>query len=232
MYDYKKIDTLAPENRPEAKVGLLVSITGKSIDELMTVYEELLIGAFLLNRGSSTSLHGVETMIDWLRSTDFYRAPASTIYHESFVGGLLVHSLKVYNEAIRLTGSERFKDVSKASITLVALTHDWCKIDTYQPYQKNVKNEVTGQWEKEVAFKREYRGITLGHGTTSMFLASKFFRLSPEEALAIRWHQGRWNVCDAEVNEFQRANEIYPLVHLIQFADQLAITDYVNNAQD
>ena len=92
---------------------------------------------------------------------------------------------------------------------------------------RNVKNEETGQWEKVDAFKREYSGLTFGHGVTSMFYAMRYMPdLTEEEAAAIRWHQGRWNVCDAELNEFQRCNEIYPLVHLVQFADQLAIVQY------
>lgn len=45
-------------------------------------------------------------------------------------------------------------------------------------------------------------------------------------ALAIRWHMGRWNVVDSEVNDLQTANENYPMVHMIQFADQLSIVNY------
>ena len=57
-------------------------------------------------------------------------------------------------------------------------------------------------------------------------IANKFFKLDLAECLAIRWHMGRWNVSESEVNEFQQANEQYPLVHMLQFADRLAITAY------
>ena len=216
--------------RPERRVGQLVNWEGRSLDQLMTMYEELLVGAYLL-RFPETEINPEDSMyakmIDWLRSTDFYRAPASTQYHESIVGGLLIHSLKVYNEAILLNRLPKFRKVPIASVALAALCHDWCKINTYVSYTRNVKNEETGQWEKVDAFKREYSGLTFGHGVTSMFYAMRYMPdLTEEEAAAIRWHQGRWNVCDAELNEFQRCNEIYPLVHLVQFADQLAIVQY------
>lgn len=216
--------------RPERKVGKLVDVEGKSLGELMDMYEELLIGAWILKHPEEQITVGMTNrcteMIDWLRTTDFYTAPASTQYHESFVGGLLLHSIKVYNESLWMTRLPKFKNVSVASIAFVALTHDWCKINTYESYMRNSKNEETGQWEKVPAFKRNLKGLTLGHGTTSMYFVSKYFNLTDDEAAAIRWHQGRWNVCDAEVNEFQRCNETYPLVHLIQFADQLSIVSY------
>lgn len=216
--------------RPERKVGKLVNIEDKSLGQLMDSYEELLIGSYIL-KNPSEKIHIGQSgkyskMIDWLRTTDFYRAPASSIYHESFVGGLIVHSLKVYNEAMWLRKLPKFKNVPIESAAFVSLVHDWCKISTYESYQRNVKNEQTGQWEKQDSFRRNFTGLTLGHGATSMFLASRYFDLTDEEAAAIRWHQSAWNVCDPEMNELQRCNETYPLVHLIQFADQLSITKY------
>lgn len=215
-------------SRPERKVGKIVNWEGRSLDDLASMYEELLVGSYLL-RFPDTEINfnsNYAKMIDWLRSTDFYRAPASTIYHESFIGGLLVHSLRVYNEAIMLNKLPKFKDVSLCSAALVALVHDWCKISTYESYQKNMKNEATGQWEKVDAFKRNYTGLTLGHGVTSMFYALRYMDIDEHECAAIRWHQGHWNVCPAEENEFQRCNEECPIVLLLQFADQLAITNY------
>ena len=215
-------------SRPERKVGQLVNIEGKTLDQLMSIYEQLLIGAYLL-RFPETAINNDASyikMIDWLRSTDFYRAPASTMYHESVVGGLVIHSLKVYNEAILINRLPKFRKVSLASIAIVALCHDWCKISTYESYKRNVKNEETGQWEQVDSFKRNFTGLTLGHGVTSMFYALKYMDLSEEECAAIRFHMGHWNICDPEINELQKCNESYPLVHLLQFADQLSIVSY------
>ena len=165
---------------------------------------------------------------EWLRNTDFYTCPASTQYHDSFTGGLLKHSLNVCDSAVNLLAAEPFKStVHIEDAVLVSLIHDWCKIGLYVPYKRNVKDEATGQWNAVDAFRyAENRTICLGHGVSSMYMASKFFNLNMEESLAVRWHMGKWNVADSEINELQQANRMYPLVHLIQFADQLAITDY------
>lgn len=169
-----------------------------------------------------------QKVLDWLHSTDFYTAPASSRYHDSIIGGLCAHSIKTAYRILDLIKCDAFSTrVTTSSAILCALIHDWCKIGLYEPYKRNVKNEQTGQWEQVDAFRiREVPFSCMGHGVSSMFLAQKFFKLSTEEALAIRWHQGRWNVCEAEQNEFQQANENFPLVHLLQFADQLAIVNY------
>lgn len=210
---------------PEFQIGKPVAIEGKNQAEIIDEYETLLIGATMLESDSDCAVR-YKAALDWLRTTDFYNAPASTVYHESYPSGLLIHTLTVYNKMVQLLALPAFKGVSKSGATLAVLTHDWCKIGLYEAYQKNVKNEQTGQWEQQTAYRTNAKGIPLGHGVSSMFLASKFFKLTPDMALAIRWHMSHWNVADNEVNDLQRANETCPMVHLIQFADQLAITSY------
>lgn len=41
---------------------------------------------------------GAAELLEWLESTDFFEAPASTHYHGSYPGGLVEHSLNVYYE--------------------------------------------------------------------------------------------------------------------------------------
>lgn len=41
--------------------------------------------------------HGYRAFMGWLEETDFYEAPASTKYHGNESGGLLQHSINVYD---------------------------------------------------------------------------------------------------------------------------------------
>ena len=168
---------------------------------------------------------------DWLTKSGFYTGPASTKYHEAYEGGLCEHSIRVVENIIQLHRLPQFESVELESAVLVALVHDWCKIGLYESYLKNVKDD-NGNWVKETAFKlSDNLTSAFGHGVSSMYLAGKWFNLSEAEALAIRWHMGSWRVVDSEFNELQYANENYPLVHMLQFADQLAIVKYnpINN---
>lgn len=202
-------------------------------ESLINEYQARLIGAAFARaltsgKNPDDTVKAVMNFIDWIQSTDFYVAPGSTQYHDSEPSGLLKHSLRVFNHIIRLRYDDVFASIDFDSAALVALTHDWCKIGLYEMYMRNVKNEETGKWEQVPSYKHNQKGVPLGHGVTSMFIVSKFFRLSPEEALALRWHMGEYNVADNEKNELHLANETYPLVFLIQFADRLAITKYAN----
>lgn len=172
------------------------------------------------------ALLSIQKMLHWLDNTDFYRAPSSTRFHDSYKHGLLYHSLQVMNNILDLSMIPKFSSVSTNSSILVALMHDWCKINIYEFYKRNVKDEATGQWNQVDAYRRNDSNIPFGHGVQSMYMASKMCNLSVDEALAIRWHMGVWNVCQSEYNDLQHANECYPLVHMLQFADQLAITKY------
>ena len=39
---------------------------------------------------------GADKLLEWLKSTDFFTAPASTRFHGAYPGGLVKHSLNVY----------------------------------------------------------------------------------------------------------------------------------------
>ena len=222
------------KTRPEFFVYELRHLNPEDFDKLdkQAFFDTLLIGVALIRLFRSSrsdpdvALPVIKKCTDWLHTTDFYRAPASSVYHECYAGGLIDHTLTVAMNIAELRHAPNFKDVRIEDAVLVALVHDWCKIGYYEPYQKNVQNEQTGQWEKVDAFRRSDALIPLGHGVASMFLARCYFRLSVEESLAIRWHMGEYNVAPNEMNELHQANEKYPLVQLIQFADRLAVAAY------
>lgn len=217
--------------RPEYCLG---KFDKSSPEALQQSYEANLIAcAFVRARRTNASTDLVWSKIlrciEWLRTTDIYTCPASTQYHDSEPSGLVRHTIVVAEQILNLIKAEPFCSTVKVEdAVLVALVHDWCKIGLYEGYLRNVKDEKTGQWAQVNAYRyKEDRAICLGHGVSSMYLATKFFHLSIDEAAAIRYHMGRWNCVDSEVNELQQANRMYPLVHLLQFADQLAITRYI-----
>lgn len=225
---YKKSEAYSVGLSVESRYDMSVREGKINEDEMRKAYNELIYGVCQIRASKANKAEAGrgKLIVDWLSTTDFYDAPASTIYHESFPHGLLYHTLMVYENMTDLLRTYKFDMVDIASATLCCLVHDWCKIGLYEPYLRNVKDPNTGIWNQVKAYKRSDFPHPFGHGAASMYMAQRMFKLTEEEALAIRWHQGRWNVCDAEQNEYQQSCERYPLVHLIQFADQLAITYY------
>lgn len=146
-----------------------------------------------------------ERLIEWLCTTDFFTAPASTKYHNSFEGGLVAHSLEVYTE---LTTSKNAKMFSSESLIKVALLHDICKANFYTVDYRNAK--IDGQWER-VPFYAVKDDFPYGHGEKSVLLASRFIELTDEETMAIRWHMGAFDEAVKGGFNLSQVYEEYPL---------------------
>ena len=81
-------------------------------------------------------------MLAWIETTDFYYAPASTRFHGNHEGGLLEHSLNVYDALKDLVKQFPEIAVSEETIAISALFHDLCKANYYAVGTKNVKDEA------------------------------------------------------------------------------------------
>lgn len=185
-----------------------------------------LIGCYLMfGYDEGQTIYELENCISWLLRTDFFTCPASTKYHDSCVGGLLKHTLLVVDKTLELLNIPSFWAVKPHEAIMVALMHDWCKIGLYETYQKNVKDS-NGNWVTEDAYRVKSNPLTsFGHGVSSMLLAQRFFRITDEMLLAIRWHMGWTRVCEMEMVELTYAENHYPLVKLVEFADKLSVVD-------
>lgn len=180
----------------------------------------------------STKREGIEDLIRWLEKSDFFTAPASTVYHCDFKGGLCAHSLNVYRAAMSFWEVYKNnvlpgKDMSfkEDSIIIAALLHDLCKANFYIPVEKWGKDE-NGAWVKYMTYKMDEK-LPLGRGAKSVFIAQNFIKLSGAEICAIAWHMGLSDV-GAWVSNYQKASmqqsfEKVPLSILIMQADFFAM---------
>ena len=87
---------------------------------------------------------GREELMEYIRTkTDFYTAPASTQYHLSCEGGLLQHSLNVYNCLMAKKQSpvwqKILEKIPEESLVIIALLHDMCKVNFYVEGTRNQK---------------------------------------------------------------------------------------------
>ena len=174
---------------------------------------------------SKITREGSDKLLDFLMNkSDFFTAPASTRFHNSFEGGLLHHSLNVYKCLAEYLARDRVRNVynlnvSEETAAIVALLHDVCKVNYYKTDFRNAKNEQTGQWEK-VPYYTINDTLPYGHGEKSVYMVSGFIRLSREEAMAIRWHMGFSG--EENKNTIGQALEQYPLAFALSVADMEA----------
>lgn len=162
---------------------------------------------------------GAENLLEWLEKTDFFEAPASTRFHGACREGLVMHSLNVYKVLM-----DRYLEEgdNRESMAICGLLHDLCKANYYKQGTRNVKNEVTGQWEKVPVYNVEDQ-FPYGHGEKSVFLIERFVHLKPAEAVAIRWHMGGFDdAARGGCRAISEAFDAYPLAVKLHLADLTA----------
>lgn len=170
---------------------------------------------------------GIDNLLEWVEhETDFFSAPASTRYHGSYEGGLLEHSLNVYDRLVwemeNTVGAGWQEIYSPESIAIIALFHDLCKIDRYVITEKWRKDE-NGDWEAYEAYEYNKEKAEMGHGAQSVFYLQKFIQLTELEAQAIFWHMGAYDISPyASLAACSETFKWNPLAFLTHRADMAA----------
>ena len=169
-----------------------------------------------------------------LENSDFYKAPASTMFHNSFEGGLLAHSLNVYDNLVMLVKACGITQFSEDTLKIVALFHDLAKMNFYEVYTRNVKRysdhgskqDEMGKfdWATEKGFRVKdatERYLFGTHGQNSERMLSYFTPLSEQESAAIIWHHAGMDNGGADKDLTPILNR-YPLATLLHIADMMA----------
>ncbi len=168
---------------------------------------------------------GADKLLTYLcsRACDFTTAPASTRFHGSYPGGLLEHSLNVYDCLVDYLARPRVKEryglnVSGETVAIVALLHDLCKINCYKEGKRKVRDS-SGDWQTVTSYEFEDM-LPYGHGEKSVLLISDYMKLTREEAFAIRYHMGFTGTEDNRT--IGQVFELYPLTLALFTADMEA----------
>ena len=165
---------------------------------------------------------GADKLLDFLlNGSDFFTAPASTRYHGAHEGGLVEHSLNVYDclKDMMERLNERYGiEYPEESIAIAGLLHDICKVNFYKTSYRNVKDE-TGRWQSVPYYTIEDT-LPYGHGEKSAYIVSAYIRLTRDEAFAIRYHMGFSGTEDP--GNVGRALEMFPLAYATCCADMEA----------
>lgn len=186
---------------------------------------------------------GMDELMKYIRESDFYSAPASTRFHLSCEGGLLQHSLNVYDCLLNKakhssTWACILADAGAEALILCPLLHDLCKTHFYAVDFKNqktydqekvkaaerwqVKHDNNGDfiWETVPCYTVNDK-VPYGHGEKSVMMIEQFIKLTGPERFAIRWHMGFTEPKELH-QQVGQAMEKYPLVLALHEADQEA----------
>lgn len=204
-----------------------MAYTDTQIMQMRTEYINLL---------KSTNREGIDSLIAWLETSDFFYAPSSTKFHNNCKGGLLAHSLNVFNAAKKIRDNmfglalpeKHLEQIDDTTLIISCLLHDLCKINYYAPTVKLWKDDTAvygQQWKKYTGYEINDL-LPLGHGEKSIIIAQQFIKLTGNEMVAIRWHMGFTDpgtfLSFYEKPAFMKSINDFPIVMLIAQADCFA----------
>lgn len=137
-------------------------------DEFLRIYQE------------NVKRPGAEEFLKWLKSTDFFSAPASTRFHLARPGGLVEHSVHVHERLKALCKLEEnltpaHQEPTAETVAVCGLLHDICKVNFYGVEMRNRKNEQ-GKWE-QCPFYIVNDQLPYGHGEKSVYIINGFLKL-------------------------------------------------------
>ncbi len=181
---------------------------------------------------SSTGRAGVDNVIAHLEELGFFEAPASTAFHLHTPGGLVRHSLNVYDEALSIAEvqsrlrPEQSERLQSVSIAVAALLHDVCKADIYREAFKYRRKPGDRIGELVKGYDVDYFSFPMGHGEKSVIRLLQWgLEMTDDEMLAIRWHMGAFDIAfqnpEAKSNLNVAKNKC-PLLAVISAGDALA----------
>ncbi len=185
----------------------------------------------------SVDREGIPELVNFLESSDFFIAPASTKYHFAFEGGLCAHSLNVYYHLFELV--EQYKNyninIPQDSVIICGLLHDLSKTNYYETYVQNKKvYSPTGSkwdelgnydWQSVAGYRvkdAQDRFMGLEHCVDSVLIASRFIKLTEEEQIAIMNHHFALGGTPNQGNISEIMSR-YPLAYLLHTADMHAV---------
>ena len=176
-----------------------------------------------------------ERLVAQLTGSDFFDAPASAIYHNSFRGGLCAHCLNVYDWICKLAEDPAEvvgqPEYSEDTLKIVALFHDFDKMNKYEQSFRNVKvYSPTGSkydemgkfdWQSVPGYKRKEDAdvFTIGtHGENSVYMTETFIPLSTEEHCAILNHHSVYDNPKLNTTGIYSKYHLACLLHLADMA--------------
>ena len=164
----------------------------------------------------STGIEGIENLIVALEEGGFYSSPASSGHHLAKEGGLLEHSLNVFDVALSLDSNSRFgSKVNTNDLIIACLLHDVGKMGAFglANYEPNILKSGNQSTSKPFVTT----GLGLQHQDISIMTVNKYIELNEQQAIAIKYHNGLYTADGRDIKGKET-----PLYMIVHFADMWA----------
>lgn len=163
----------------------------------------------------ATKLFGMDRLLEVIEDGGFYTSPCSTKHHLCKEGGLLEHSLNVFEMLCRLneaTGA----DLDYTDMVVCALLHDLGKMGDYGK-PNYIDNVLKTGISKAQPYKDNPELTYEEHEIRSVVIASRCIELTEEQMTAILHHNGLFGLLD--YGKGKHNHDKTKLAYLLHVAD-------------
>lgn len=166
----------------------------------------------------STKLNGIDALIENMEAGGFFTAPCSSKFHLCKEGGLLEHTLNVYEIMVKLNEATE-SGLNENDIIICSLLHDLGKMGDYGK-PNYVDNVLKTGISKAQPYKTNPDLIYEEHEIRSVLIASRYIDLTEEQATAILHHNGLFGKLDSSFGNHN--HDCNRLSYLLHVADMFA----------
>ena len=124
---------------------------------------------------------GMEDFVKYLEDKGYFTCPAAARHHCNYEGGLVDHSMNLYNLYVKLMSEfdiEDYRD-DECNLFLAAICHDLCKCGLY------IKKETGGYKSNQFVYRA-------GHAKLSLKRLNEFIKLTSLEEQMVKYHMGMY----------------------------------------
>lgn len=159
-----------------------------------------------------TKMQGMDVLLENMENGGFFTAPCSTKNHLCYEGGLLEHSLNVFDMLVRLNESTG-ADLDYTDMVVCALLHDLGKMgDHGKP--NYVDNVLKTGISKAQPYKTNPELTYEEHEIRSVIIASRCIDLTEEQEHAILHHNAMWGKLDSPYSCSFESSKLSLLLHM------------------
>lgn len=149
-----------------------------------------------------TKREGIDKLVAYMKEVGFFTAPGSTKFHGNYEGGLLDHSINLYNLFKQLCIQYNL-NVSKETQLITAFGHDLCKAGAY------INNGHSISWNN---------AHPKGHAKLSLERIKQFITLTEQEEGIIKYHMGMYGTHEfSDLSSWSKGNGEYSLQELSNY---------------
>ena len=153
-----------------------------------------------------------ESVLSYLRASDYFTAPSSYKRHGAWIGGNFDHSVTVTELLLRFTEEEGLKWDREESPYIIGLFHDLCKNDQRGFKMKNDNLKIVSL--KPSDDRHSEKSIDL--------IEANIIKLTKQERECILYHMGEYGGGEDYKLQMAEAMELDPNITFVQNADTIA----------